>query len=134
MSQDIYQSPSVFNYYRPDFKVPGTGITGGEFQIYTPFTAIYRANFAGSIFSAYATAIQTYGPGMTVDLTPYVSLAATPASLVDAMDMALMRGSMPTTMKSIITTAVQNEAGGSLRRVQTAIYLILTSGYYNVWF
>jgi hypothetical protein len=36
-------------------------------------------------------------------------------------------------MKSTIIEAVTGETGGNLRRVQRGIYLILTSGYYNVW-
>ncbi len=134
MSQDIFNSPSVFNFYSPQYVVPGTGITGGEFQIFTPATSVYRANLVANIFSAYSNYVQTYGPGLTVDFTPYVSLASNPAQLVGALDVALTCGQMPVQMKQIITTAVQNESGGSLRRVQTALYLIAASGYYNVWF
>ena len=39
----------------------------------------------------------------------------------------------PAAMKTAIVTAVTNDAGGNLHRVQTACYLILTSSYYNVW-
>ena len=40
---------------------------------------------------------------------------------------------MPAAMKTIIQAAVTADSRGSLHRVQTACYLILTSGYYNVW-
>jgi len=36
-------------------------------------------------------------------------------------------------MKSAIVAAVSAETGGSLRQVQRACFLILTSNYYNVW-
>ena len=133
LGQDIYNAPSVFNYFSPNYQIPGTGLTGGEFQLHTPFTAIYRSNQVAGLFAAYQNPIQTYGPGTTMDLTPYANLANSPSSLVDALDLALMHGQMPASMKQILVTAVTNEAGGSVRRVQTAIYLILSSGYYNVW-
>ncbi len=133
MSQDIFNPPSVFNYYSPRYGVPGAGITGGEFQIYTPATSLYRDNLVSSLFGNYQASIQTNGPGTTVDLTPYVTLATTPSQLVDALDIALTHGDMPSTMKQILVSAVQAEGGGNLRRVQTALYLILASSYYNVW-
>jgi len=101
--------------------------------VYTPYTSVYRANLVGSLFNAYNNPIQSYGPGWTADLSAYVTLASTPQTLVDALDVSLMGGLMPSSMKSTIVTAVQNDPGGNLHRVQTAIYLIASSGYYNVW-
>ena len=123
LSQDLFNSPSVFNYYAP----------GNEMQIFTPYTAIYRANLAYGLFGAYNNPVQTYGPGTTIDLTPYVALAGTPAALVDALDLALTHGDMPAAMKSTLVAAVTAEAGGSVKRVEMGIYLIISSGYYNVW-
>jgi hypothetical protein len=40
---------------------------------------------------------------------------------------------MPASMKSAIVNAVMADTQGSLHRVQTACYLILSSSYYNVW-
>jgi hypothetical protein len=133
MSQDIYDAPSVFNYFSPGYVVPGFGIGGPEFQIYTSYSSIYRDNVVSSVFGAYSGNVQTYGPGTSVDLSAYVAMANSPATLVDALDMALTNGLMPVGLKQILATAVQAEQGGNLRRVQTALYLLLSSGYYNVW-
>jgi hypothetical protein len=133
MGQDIYNPASVFNYYSPGYVVPQTTLTGGEFQIYTPYSAIYRDNLIANLFSNYSGDVQTYGPGTTVDLTAFVNLASQPTALVNALDLALTDGLMPAQMKQTLVSAVQAETGGSLRQVQTAIYLILASGYYNVW-
>jgi hypothetical protein len=122
MGQDIFASPSVFNYYPP----------GGEIQIYTPATSIYRANLVAQLMSSYSNPVVQWGPGTTFDLSPFVSLSGSPQTLVDAIDLTLMHGRMPPQMKTILTTAVLNENGGTLRKVQTALYLTLTSGYYNV--
>jgi hypothetical protein len=123
----------VFNYYSPTYAVPGTTLLGPEFEIHTPNNAIYRANVVQNLFSQYSNPVQSYGPGTTVDLTPFLPLAATPATLVSALDLTLTHGVMPASMKSIIVSAVNNDTNGSLHRVQTACYLILTSSYYNVW-
>jgi uncharacterized protein (DUF1800 family) len=134
LGQDLFNPPTVFNYYMPTYQVPGTTSTGGEFQIDTPSAAVVRANeVSGLFFGTWNSAVQNYGPGTTVDLTSYVSLATQPASLVNALDLTLTRGVMPAKMKSTIVQAVTADTGGNIHRVQTACYLILTSYYYNVW-
>jgi hypothetical protein len=133
MGEDIFNPVSVFNYYSPSYGVPGTTLQGGEFEIHTPNNAIVRANEISSLFSQYSNPVQTYGPGTTVDLTAYLPLAANPTTLVNALDLTLTHGVMPAGMKSAIVTAVSGDANGNLHRVQTAIYLIMTSNYYSVW-
>jgi uncharacterized protein (DUF1800 family) len=133
LGEDIFSAPSVFNYYSPNYVVPGTALIGGEFQIHTPNNAIVRANEVSSLFSQYSNPIQSYGPGTSIDLTPFLPLAATPATLADALDLTLTHGLMPATMKSAIVNAVTADTQGSLHQVQTACYLILSSSYYNVW-
>jgi len=133
MGQDIYNPPSVFNYFSPGYVVPGFGLLGPEFQIYTPNSAVYRDNVVSGLFSSWGNNVQSYGSGTTVDLTPFVALAGTPSTLVDALDFTLTNGTAPAGLKQILVNAVTAETGGSLRQVQTAIYLLLMSGYYNVW-
>jgi hypothetical protein len=134
MGEDIYSAPSVFNYYSPGYVVAGTGgLKGPEFQLDNPNATILRENLVATFFNQYSNPVQSYGPGTTVDLTPFLPLAATPATLVNALDLTLTHGTMPAAMKQIIVTAVTGDTGGNLHRVQTGIYLILTSSYYNVW-
>jgi uncharacterized protein (DUF1800 family) len=133
MGEDIFNPASVFNYYSPSYGIPGTTLLGPEFEINTPNAAIYRANLVGSLFSQYSNPVQSYGPGTTVDLTPFLPLASTPATLVSALDLTLTHGVMPATMKTAIENAVAADTLGTLHKVQTACYLILTSSYYNVW-
>jgi uncharacterized protein (DUF1800 family) len=54
MSQDIYNAPSVFNYYSPTFVPPGSTLLGPEFQILTPDAAVYRANMVANLFFSYS--------------------------------------------------------------------------------
>ena len=72
MGQDIYNPPSVFNYYSPTFTVGGTGgLKGGEFQIDNPNNSIVRENLVATLFNQYSNPVQSYGPGTTIDLTPF---------------------------------------------------------------
>jgi uncharacterized protein (DUF1800 family) len=133
LGEDVFSSPSVFNYYSPNYLVPGATLMGGEFEIHTPNNAIVRANEISSLFSQYSNPVQSYGPGTTVDITPFLVLASNAATLVSALDLTLTHGVMPAGMKSIVANAVTADTGSSLHKVQTACYLILTSNYYNVW-
>jgi uncharacterized protein (DUF1800 family) len=135
LGQDIYNPASVFNYFSPGYTVSGTGgLKGPEFQIDNPNAAIVRENLVAQFFNQYSDPVQSNGPGTIVDLTPFLPLAGTPATLVAALDLTLTHGTMPAAMKQIIVTAVTADAAnGSLRQVETGVYLILTSSYYNVW-
>jgi uncharacterized protein (DUF1800 family) len=133
MNQDIYNPPSVFNYYSPSYVPPGSTILGPEFQILTPDAAVYRANLVANFFFSYSNPVLNYGPGTTIDLTAYVPLAANPATLVAALDLTLTHGTMPAQMKQAVLTAVTNDTAGNLSRVETGAWLILSSSYYNVW-
>ena len=62
-----------------------------------------------------------------------MTLASNPAALVDALDLTLTHGVMPTAMKQAIVNGVTGDAAGSLHRVKLPAILILTSSYYNVW-
>ncbi len=133
LGQDIFSSPSVFNYYAANYGVPGTTLTGGEFQIFSPNNAILRMNIVSYLFGQWGSAVQSNGPGTIIDLTPFLPLTSNPTTLVSALDLTLTHGTMPAAMKSAIVTAVAANTGGNIRQVQQACYLILTSNYYNVW-
>lgn len=145
MDQDIFNAASVFNYYSPSYVVPAgyitpqpaTTPTGGEFQIFDTYTSLYRGNLVANLFGSFSSPLINYGPGTAIDLTSYQALAKTPAALVNAIDQTLTRGMLPAAVKSIITTAVAAEdpAGytNGMKQVETALYLIATSNYYNVW-
>ena len=131
--QNVYSSPSVFNYYSPDYQVQNTSISAGEMQIQTPYSAIVRANLVSRLFRSWSMPVQHDGPGTAVDLSSYLPLANNPSDLVDALDLTLTHGTLPASMKEILVNAVAAESGGPLRRTQRGCYLILTSSYYNVW-
>jgi len=44
LGQDLFNAPSVFNYYSPGYTPAGFNLRGPEFQMDTPNNAIYRAS------------------------------------------------------------------------------------------
>jgi len=133
LSQDLFNAPSVFNYYSPTYGVPGITLLGGEFEIHTPNNAIWRADVVRTLFSQWSNPVESYGPGTTVDLTAFVPLAANPNTLLNALDLTLTHGTMPAGMKSEILAALTADTSPPLLKVEDVCYLILTSSYYNVW-
>jgi hypothetical protein len=71
--------------------------------------------------------------GTKLDLSAVQALAANPAKLVDTLDQFLLHGSMSDAMASSIVKAVAAvSATTPMLRVQTAIYLVVSSSQYQV--
>ncbi|HXG83276.1 MAG TPA: DUF1800 domain-containing protein [Pyrinomonadaceae bacterium] len=137
MGQNAFNSPTVFNYYSPDYIVPGTALNGPEFGILTTGTAIARANFVNTFVFSRVNGGTTNAPfGTSIDLSEMQALAAADASgnrLLDALDTKLMHGTMSSQMKNTILAAVQAVAATDpLTRARTAVYLVATSSQYQV--
>ena len=62
-----------------------------------------------------------------MDLTPFLPLAATPSTLVDAIDLTLTHGTMPASMKQTIVNAVTPAAvaGGNVETSQRIVDVLL---------
>jgi uncharacterized protein (DUF1800 family) len=136
MAQNPFYSPTVFNYYTPDYVIPGTALLGPEFNIMTTGTAIARANFANTMVFNRINVSENAPLGTALDLTEMQALATedpTGNRLLDALNQKMMRGAMSTSMRNTILTAVQAVAANQpLARAQQAIYLIATSSQYQV--
>ncbi|HEY0427131.1 MAG TPA: DUF1800 family protein [Pyrinomonadaceae bacterium] len=137
MGQRSFYPPTVFNYYPPDYVVPGTSVLGPEFGIYTTGTSIARANTVNSIvFSRIAVAAPNTPNGTSINLDPWTALATgdtTGNQLMDALNKKMMHGAMSASMRTTILNAVLAvPTTNPLLRAQTAIYLIATSSQYQV--
>jgi uncharacterized protein (DUF1800 family) len=129
MGQNALFAPSVFNFYSPNYVIPGTTQFGPEFQILTTATSLNRVNWTNSFVFG------SLGSGTVVNFSSYATQAANPGALVDALNALLMHGSMSADMKTSILTAMQTVPAGSnqaLKQAQTAIYLIGSSSQYQV--
>ena len=134
MSEDLFNAPSVFNYYPPTARVPAENAVGPEFAIFSSLTSLRRANFVNRvIFSTIPAAPPNRPLGTSIDLAPFDSLAANPDQLLDALNNLLLHGSMSAEMRNNVKTAVNSVAASNPRlRVRTAVYLIATSSQYQV--
>jgi hypothetical protein len=132
MSQAVMDSPSVFNFYPPDYNIPGTNLLGPEFDLETTATTLVRANFVNSFVYG------SIGTGTTVSFTTYANLAANPnasGQLLDSLNALLLHSSMTADARASILAAVNAVPAGStqnLLRAEAAIYLILSSSQYQV--
>lgn len=139
MAQIPFLSPTVFNYYPPDYTVPGTTMLGPEFAIQTTGTSIQRANFMNRfVFTAPAIAgATTDSPnGTAVDFSDLQALSASDSTgnlLLDELNRRMLHSTMSSSMRSSILPVVTGvSAADTLGRVRQAVYLIATSSQYQV--
>jgi uncharacterized protein (DUF1800 family) len=97
-------SPSVFNFYLPDYQPPGplanAGLYGPEFQIHNAVYAIATPNvFSGLLANTYVN--------IAINVAPFEALASSPAALLDEIDELLTHGTMSAATRQSIITAVQ---------------------------
>ena len=129
MGEEALNSPSVFNFFSPDYVVPQTTLYGPEFQILTTSTALTRVNWTNNLI------FNQINADTTVDFSPWAAMASNPSSMVDSLNGLMMHGSMSADMKTSIMTAIQAVPAGSKQSTQIAqqaIYLIATSSQYQV--
>ncbi|MEO6587786.1 MAG: DUF1800 domain-containing protein [Pyrinomonadaceae bacterium] len=137
ISQDVFRSPTVFNYYPPGYVIPGTSLLGPEFGILTTGTAIGRLNRINTLtFSRISVSLPNTPLGTSIDLSEMIALSqsdSTGNQLIDTLNTRMMHGSMQPAMKNTILTAVQAVASTNpTLRAQTAIYLTATSSQYQI--
>jgi uncharacterized protein (DUF1800 family) len=137
MGQLAFYSPTVFNYYTPDYIVPGPGLNGPEFAIMTTGTAIARTNFVNTMVYNRVNGGSVNAPlGTSLNLTEMQALAAsdtTSNALLDTLNTKMMHGTMTAQNKATMMTAVNAlPATDPLGRARAAIYLVATSSQYQV--
>jgi len=137
MNQDVFNAPSVFSFYPPGARVPGENVLGPQFVLFSSLTSLRRNNFVNKvIFSTIAAAPPNRPSGTSIDLSAWIPLANDPNNLIDTLNTLLLHGTMSDDMRQSVLIAVTSipASNDSNRRtrVQTAIYLILTSSQYQV--
>ncbi len=149
MGQTPFRSPTVFNYYPPDFVIPGTATLGPEFALMTTGTTIQRMNFvntmvewtgsgaSGSVPFPISTNVLSWTPSGTAltftDLQALVAADPTGNTLMDELNSRFMHGTMPAAMRASILGAVTPiTSTDTMNRVRQAVYLTATSAQYQV--
>jgi len=161
LAQTPLNSPTVFNFFFPDFKYPGAlataGLTTPEFQLTSDTTVADQMNFLqGSILgnTSNTNGLSSFGTGsnngsgsgtIVLDIYPwmtptYASNAGIPG-LVDALNSLMCGGQLSAAAKTQIVNYVANNtnfpyttptAGQMRDRVRAVVHLISNSPDYTV--
>jgi hypothetical protein len=136
----LFNSGSVFNFFSPLYNIPdadfstppASPLSGPEFQIFTSASSLTRVNdIEGAFFNSSVDGSSTH-----VDLTAYASIAGNDKDLgtmVDAMNLQLLHGTMSSQMKTEILNAVGAlPSSDPVDRARTAAYLIVSSSQYQI--
>jgi len=140
LSQAALRAPTVFNFYEPNFVLPGSiaaaGLYAPEYQILTDTTALTQPNFYYGYIYANRSATDPAQQTIGLTLTPWLSQARTPQQMVDAFNLLLAGGAAPKLATDRIVAAISampvgtaTNSANDLERVRSAIYLMLTSQY-----
>ena len=127
LNEEPYFANSVFNFFPPNYVIPGTTINAPEFDIENTATAVLRLSLADSI-------VNNKISGFSVDLSNTSALgtmAATPATLVSYLNSLFMHSQMPANMSTTIINTI-TPLTSNAQRVRIAVFLIVTSSQYKV--
>jgi uncharacterized protein (DUF1800 family) len=130
------RSPSVFNFFSPDYQPTGeiadAGLVAPEMGIVTEYSATNITNYL--LFSIYLRNQAT--PGLVaddiyIDIAAEQQLAATPAALVDRIDDKFTGGrTSPAVKTQAVLMASRAPLANPTLRVAEALFLIATSPEY----
>jgi len=138
LGQQPWRSPSVFNFYRPGYVPPNTAIATAnlaapEFQLIGETSVAGYTNFMQIVIQS------GVGIGTPRDVQPNyaseIALASNADALLDRVNRCLLAGSMSSTLRNDIRTAVNaigTTGNGPNNRVYTAILLTMASPDYLV--
>ncbi|MGD9843609.1 MAG: DUF1800 family protein [Steroidobacteraceae bacterium] len=149
-AQAPLQSPSVFNFFRPDYRRAGEltdlNLVVPEFQTTNENTLVLTQNqlhqetyqfidstgkkYAGTDYDASGSINDST---VLLNTTQWEALAATPSALVDQLNLILMGGMMPDAMKvSLINYATGIPVTSPARRVVETADLIINSPQFAI--
>ena len=139
LGQTALHSPTVFNYFLPDFVQPGTlaaaGLYAPEYQILTDTTAISTPNQLWSFIYTTRSTTNLIDSGIGLQLDSLLPLARTPQALVDQANLILAAGSLPKATTDRLVAAITALPAGTgtatntaadIERVRSTLYLTAT--------
>jgi uncharacterized protein (DUF1800 family) len=137
LGQNPLRAPTVFNFFKPDFSLPGpvaaAGLASPEFQILSETTALGSANFITDLIYYGFTNGDGTADLLTLDLSGPIALAGDPAQLVDSLNLMLMANGMSPEMRTILLQALADPSlTDPTDRARAALRLIVTSPEYLI--
>ena len=134
LAQTPMRSPSVFNFFRPEYVPPNSSIAAAS--LFSPEMQITEEMSVTGYLNFMRDTIQN-GTGMSNDIkadyTAELALARSPGVLVDRVNLLLMQNQMSATLRSQILAAINSNPGNSdINRVYLAVFLTMASPEYIV--
>jgi uncharacterized protein (DUF1800 family) len=138
LAQAALRAPTVFNFFEPNFVLPGAvaaaGLYAPEYQILTDTTALTQPNFYYTYIYNNRSTTDLAQATIGLNLTSWLPLARTPQLLVESVNLLVAGGSVPKRDSDRMVTAISAMPVGTatnsapdLERVRSAIYLAVTS-------
>lgn len=141
LRQHMFRSPSVFNYYPPDYPVAGTTLVGPAFGIHNANTALQRVNFVNYLLFWNGSDPSTSVPdavGTRVDLQAFLADADDPGRLVDRLSLLALGELLPSVARGAVIDAVaaypvqSGSTADRTSRVRQAAYLVFASPQFQL--
>jgi uncharacterized protein (DUF1800 family) len=134
LGEKPYTSGSVFNFFPPNYVIPGTATNAPEFGQENTASAILRLTLADDLvnnkISSFSVDLSaTSALGLMASATGNATTDST--NLVNALNTMFMHGQMPSAMQTDIVNHVATLTNIP-ERVRVATYLVLTSSLYKV--
>jgi len=129
LEQPPYRSPSVFNFYPPDYAL-GSGLLSPASALVDSASVFTRANVIRRLLYAPPgpDATVSGATGTQVSLGDLAPFGADAAALVDSASALLLHGTLSSAARSKIVDAVNaQDPADAAARVRAAAYLVLTS-------
>lgn len=133
--QSPLASPTVFNFFLPDFQpigpIASQGLVAPEFQIHNTKTSVGYINQVNN-WSVWDNVLYTWeegNPPAWLVLDKLLPLARDPEVLLNRLDMLFTHGQLSDRTRGIIKSAIEPLVWGDYReeRVRLALYLIMIS-------
>jgi uncharacterized protein (DUF1800 family) len=135
LGQDVFTAPSVFNFYPPAYRLPGTGILSPPSQLQNTDTVLGRANLTDVLLSARLPPEPsvTGATGTALDLTPLDAVANDSGRLLDKLNLLMTHNALSRDARATLEQAVASiPASDPHARVLMATYLLATSSQYQI--
>lgn len=134
LAQAPLNSPSVFNFFRPDFSQPGEinnmGLVSPEFEILDETSVItITSRLLASTLWSHNFKNDADAKRIAIDIQREMELEPDQDALLDHLDLLLLGGQMSPELRTEITNLMseRNYGNGASQRVVEAIFLIATS-------
>jgi hypothetical protein len=141
LNQRPYYSPTVFNYFQPDFTLPGTAVLAPEFTIYNSNSAVARTNL---VYNLVYAGIAPDGnlqnaTGTRLNTIQFEQYATDAAALTDKVSDMLLGGPLPAAARTAVMDAVNAivlsatpTAQQKTDRARMAVYLVASSNHFQI--